>query len=73
MGAVAHNWLVAAFEQAGIPVVVHSDYRALKWSKLMLNIVANATCAILNVLPERLVTMMKSSVWRSARCAKPAP
>jgi 2-dehydropantoate 2-reductase len=55
VGTSAHNWLVAAFEGAGIPVIVHSDYRALKWSKLMLNIVANATCAILNVLPERLV------------------
>ncbi len=55
VGSNAHNWAVAAFEQAGIPTSVHSDYRSLKWSKLMLNIVANATCAILNVLPERLV------------------
>ncbi|MFY9781728.1 MAG: 2-dehydropantoate 2-reductase N-terminal domain-containing protein [Candidatus Baltobacteraceae bacterium] len=55
VGAVAHNWLIAAFEQAKIQVKVFSDYRALKWSKLTLNIVANASCAILNVLPERLV------------------
>jgi 2-dehydropantoate 2-reductase len=55
VGNLAHNWVVAAFEQAKIPVIVHSDYRSLKWSKLMLNIVANASCAILNVLPERLV------------------
>lgn len=55
VGAVAHNWLIAAFEQAKIPVKVVSDYRALKWSKLTLNIIANASCAILNVLPERLV------------------
>ena len=32
-----------------------ADYRALKWSKLVLNVIANASCAILNVLPERLV------------------
>ena len=57
VGKVAHNWLVAAFEQAGIPVKVVADYRALKWSKLALNIVANASCAILNVLPERLLAM----------------
>jgi len=57
VGKVAHNWLVAAFEQSGLPVKVYSDYRALKWSKLALNIVANASCAILNVLPERLLTM----------------
>ena len=57
VGSVAHNWLVAAFESTPIPVKVASDYRALKWSKLALNIVANASCAILNVLPGRLVRM----------------
>ncbi len=57
VGSLAHNWLVAAFEATPIPVKVASDYRALKWSKLALNIVANASCAILNVLPERLVRM----------------
>jgi 2-dehydropantoate 2-reductase len=55
VGANAHNWLVAAFEQTNVPVTVASDYRALKWSKLSLNIIANASCAILNVLPGRLV------------------
>ena len=34
-----------------------TDFRSLKWSKLALNVVANASCAILNVLPERLVHM----------------
>jgi 2-dehydropantoate 2-reductase len=57
VGCVAHNWLIAAFEQAKIPVKVVSDYRALKWSKLMLNGIANASCAILNVLPERLLEL----------------
>ncbi len=57
VGSAAHNWLVAAFERTGIPVKVTSDYRALKWSKLALNIIANASCAILNVLPERLVRL----------------
>jgi 2-dehydropantoate 2-reductase len=57
VGSVAHNWLVAAFEQAGLPVKVVTDYRSMKWSKLCLNIVANASCAILNVLPERLLHM----------------
>ncbi len=55
VGSSAHNWLVAAFEQTGIAVTVRADYRALKWSKLALNIVANASCAILDVLPERLL------------------
>ncbi|GAC1492921.1 MAG: 2-dehydropantoate 2-reductase [Vulcanimicrobiaceae bacterium] len=57
VGSSAHNWLVAAFERTDLPVRVASDYRALKWSKLALNIIANASCAILNVLPERLVKL----------------
>lgn len=55
VGAVSHNWLLAAFGAAGLTVKAANDYRALKWSKLALNVVANASCAILNVLPERLV------------------
>ncbi|GAC1304044.1 MAG: 2-dehydropantoate 2-reductase [Vulcanimicrobiaceae bacterium] len=55
VGSVSQNWLVAALERTPIPVRVTDDYRALKWSKLALNIVANASCAILDVLPERLV------------------
>lgn len=55
VGASAHNWLIATFERTPIVVKVASDYRALKWSKLALNAIANASCAILNVLPDRLV------------------
>ncbi len=57
VGAISHNWLVAALERTPVPVRVVDDYRALKWSKLALNIIANASCAILNVLPERLVKL----------------
>ena len=59
VGSQPHNWLIAAFERTGLATRVASDYRALKWSKLSLNVVANASCAILNVLPERLVQMDK--------------
>ncbi len=55
VGASSHNWVLAAFGSTGIAVQSASDYRSLKWSKLALNVVANASCAILNVLPERLV------------------
>ncbi len=55
MGASAYNWLWAAFGSSALTVKVAPDWRALKWSKLCLNIVANASCAILNVLPNRLV------------------
>ncbi|MBC5810053.1 MAG: ketopantoate reductase family protein [Candidatus Eremiobacteraeota bacterium] len=57
VGKTSHNWLVAAFERGHVPVKTVEDYRAMKWSKLALNIVANASCAILNVLPERLLDM----------------
>lgn len=55
LGKNAYNWLTAAFGSTGMPVQVVSDWHALKWSKLALNIIANASCAILNVLPDRLV------------------
>ena len=55
VGTIAHNWILATFGATGLPVKAAADYRALKWSKLALNVVANASCAILNVLPERLV------------------
>jgi 2-dehydropantoate 2-reductase len=52
---VSHNWLLAAFGATGLTVNAAADYRSLKWSKLALNVIANASSAILNVLPERLV------------------
>lgn len=54
-GKTAFNWLVATFASTGLPVRVIEDWRAMKWSKLALNVIANASCAILNVLPNRLV------------------
>ena len=51
----AHNWLLAAFGATHLPTIAVNDYRALKWSKLALNVVANAACAILDVLPDQLV------------------
>lgn len=54
-GASAYNWLWATFASTGLNIKIVDDWRALKWSKLSLNIVANASCAILNVLPNRLV------------------
>jgi 2-dehydropantoate 2-reductase len=57
VGAVAHNWLMAAFGRTPIPVGAVANFRAMKWSKLALNIIANASCAILDVLPARLVQL----------------
>jgi 2-dehydropantoate 2-reductase len=37
--------------RVGIPAVVLADYHAMKWSKLLLNMLANATSAILAIDP----------------------
>ncbi len=55
IGTNAYNWLAATFGATELNVKVVDDWRALKWSKLALNVVANASCAILNVLPNRFV------------------
>ena len=49
------NRLGEALCQAGLTTVVYSDYRAIKWSKLILNIAANATSAILNQAPAEII------------------
>lgn len=46
--------LVEAFRQAGIDTAVIKDYRSLKWSKALINVIGNATAAITNRHPGRL-------------------
>ena len=41
-------WL-ATFTQAGFPVQRYADYRAMKWSKALLNMLGNAQAAILDL------------------------
>jgi 2-dehydropantoate 2-reductase len=43
-----------ALAEAGFDVRLHRDYRALKWSKLLMNMIGNATCAILDWSPTRV-------------------
>ncbi len=47
--------VAAVFRRAGFPTAVHRDYRAMKWSKLLLNQLANASCAILDLPPAAIV------------------
>lgn len=54
VGQLAHNWLIAAFETTGVKVAAATDWRALKWSKLCINLMANAVCAILDWTPEQV-------------------
>jgi len=64
------------FQNAGLNMVTCDDYRSLKWSKLMLNIVCNATCAILGMTPgqifsdRKLVSIERDSVRELLRVMK---
>ncbi len=53
----SQEWLTQvarAFSSQGFQVRVHGDYRALKWSKLLMNITANAQAALLGWPPARV-------------------
>ncbi len=49
-GALAGQ-LVASWTAGGLPTRIYPDAAAMKWSKLLANIVANATSAILDTTP----------------------
>jgi 2-dehydropantoate 2-reductase len=49
------NLLADALNQAGLPTVTYPDYQAMKWSKLLLNIINNASSAILNWTPAQII------------------
>jgi 2-dehydropantoate 2-reductase len=52
-GRPVAEW-VTLFREAGINAGARDDYRAMKWSKAFLNIMGNATSAILNRPPAEL-------------------
>jgi len=54
LGSTAHNWIIAAFGTTGIKVAAVDDWRALKWSKLCINLQVNAVCAILDWTPQQV-------------------
>jgi 2-dehydropantoate 2-reductase len=46
--------LAEVFREAGFRLSVYRDYQAMKWSKLLLNIIANASPAILDMFPDQV-------------------
>ncbi|MGE0495826.1 MAG: ketopantoate reductase family protein [Vulcanimicrobiota bacterium] len=56
-GADLPEQACAPFEAAHIPVLKCRDYRSLKWSKLILNMVCNASCAILDRTPDQVIVV----------------
>lgn len=53
VGALAAE-LVAMFSAAGLPAVLFTDAGSMKWSKLLANLVANATSALLDMDPHEI-------------------
>ncbi len=55
----------------GLTVDVYGDYRRLKWSKLLLNLPANAACAILDWTPAQVMAhpvtaRLEARAWQEA-------
>jgi len=48
------TWLAKVMREAGFRVEVFPDYRAMKWSKLLLNMLGNAIPAVLDMPPEQV-------------------
>jgi 2-dehydropantoate 2-reductase len=48
-GRPVPDWTVQAFAATGLPTVLIPDYRALRWSKLLLNMLGAPTSAILDM------------------------
>lgn len=55
-GEVPLEGLAGMLRAAGLTIRVAGDYQAVKWSKLLLNIMANATAATLALSPARIYT-----------------
>src|SRR3989304_2035542 len=49
VGASSIDPIAAALKSIGLPLRVYADYRSMKWSKLLLNLIGNATSAILDM------------------------
>ncbi len=54
LGRDPHNWVIAAMASSGLPVRAVADWRALKWSKLTINLLGNGVCAALDWLPPQV-------------------
>lgn len=70
-GAHTLDPFISCFEAAGFRVQSWPDYKALKWSKLLMNLLANAQSAILDWTPAQLFAHPLSAriellAWREA-------
>lgn len=63
--------VAGAFQAGGLRILVAGAHSGIKWSKLLLNILANATCAILDQAPadalaDRRVFRIERAAYREA-------
>jgi 2-dehydropantoate 2-reductase len=58
-GTPVPTWIVSAFEATRLPTIVIDDYRSLRWSKLLLNMLGAATTAILDMDVSEVMTHPK--------------
>lgn len=66
-GAPVPPWIVESFAATGLPTVTFDDYRSLRWSKLLLNMLGAAQSAILDIDIKPLV--MHPSLFRIEQLA----
>ncbi|MDH7571212.1 MAG: 2-dehydropantoate 2-reductase, partial [Armatimonadota bacterium] len=71
-GAGQAEALAEVFRHAGLRVCTCPNWRAMKWSKLLLNLLANATCAILQLPPRQVLAdprlfRLEQTAFREAR------
>jgi len=71
VGAAGVGEAATALGQAGFDVTTYADYRSLKWSKLLLNLLANASCAILDWTPAQVMAhpqaaQLEARGWQEA-------
>lgn len=63
--------LAEVFAAAGFQVRCYDDWRSLKWTKLVMNLLCNATCALLDWPPEQVwadreLVALELAAWREA-------
>lgn len=63
--------VAATFERAGFQVRRYDDWRSLKWTKLVMNLLCNASCALLGWTPEQVwshpgLVRLEIAAWREA-------
>lgn len=71
-GEPAVGDIAASLRSAGFETALYDDYRSMVWSKLLLNIIGNATSAILGWWPERVFANkelfnIELAAWQEAR------